>query len=294
MKNFGNKINPWNKDGYFGLTSSLANNVLEKSNVLKNKDVFYNNNNFRGEKYISYLVEGANKLKQVEFGSTVGQTSGIVDPFDKYDKDFWYESINISMHFTDLVLKENKIPSEAILAIFDSNNIYKWALDCSRFVDLLHIYANLRTRQANNFDRIYGKEKIGDFYFRPHDSSASEVFVDYFKKSKSEYFIKNNLYEENKYSENELLDLSPSGSVVIFCNEKATSETWQHENTIKISNNLFIAHGFGQKKFFLKNEILENLARSEDNSLSGNRLIEYISSNLYIKQILWINQFVKF
>jgi len=286
--------NPWAKGGEYYPEEVVQNNVIQTSaleslNVLEDSFAILKKNCTR-ERYVSFIKQGNKILRDINFGVPTGTKPGELDGQERYDTNFWTESWNSMHNWGDLVLLPDKKASNAISNIFNVSNLSFWALDCARFTDLLHIYANMMCQGQKRFDRNFNSSP---FIFSPHDSSAAIVRKDVYRlsKSNSTYYIgygtRIKVYE---ITEENLLSNSPIGNTIIFSNDDAPkTSAWRNENAIKIADDNFIAHGFGSANIYTSAALKENLAKSNVPSLSGDALEEYVKNNIYLKQSLWIN-----
>jgi len=85
------------------------------------------------------------------------------------------------------------------------------------------------------------------------------------------------------------LNKIPNGSRVYLGNldKIAAGTAWEHENTIKIDFNKYVAHGFN-KKIFTLDEIIYELATISYQKRFGDDKTptkDYIETNIYVQQI---------
>lgn len=245
-------------------------------------------------KFIVEITKAVQLFKDIEFGTPAGSIPGVEDPTDSYDKDFWYESINDKYRWTDLFLRPEKKPSEALNAIHKSKE--KWALDCARFAQIILLFAKMVVIGEKRTNKYYDSVGNGKFNISPHASNFlyETAFISKKIPLKSEPYINGftGTVFENLTEENLLSDKVQLGSICTFTNQLApSSSAFRSENSIKVGIDNYVAFGFGNPPENLQysaSEIKRLLALSYDSNLSGEALTSFINSNIFLHQVQFI------
>jgi hypothetical protein len=212
------------------------------------------------ERYYELLVDGIAKLKKVNFGAATTTK--------KYDTTYWEEKEDeVKGYGNKLVLREGKTASEAIYAMFD--NISGWSIDCAEFVQVAHMYA------LRHFDESEFNERLDDIQIdlRRHESMLLRGSTVYERQRSSESMMLKageDLYKTTDAEE--VIEKAPTGSRITWTNPKAPLESsFKNENTIKLENGLFAAHGFEKSKNIFSEEQIADLMAEDylEGTLSG-------------------------
>lgn len=239
--------------------------------------------------FITEIRKAVQLYKSITFGSPAGSSPGAEDANDKYDKEYWSESILDSFNWTLLSLRPGKIPSEAIKAIQTKTGI--WALDCARFTQLVLMTAKMAIVGEKKTDTYYKKKPAGTFTISPHESHFLDVkkFTKKLFLSPPSPYVNGFTNQELTITEQQLLSQAPLGSICTFTNKNAPgTAAFRSENSIKVDADLFVGFGFGNPPANLEYtsaKIKELLALSQDNTLNGPALTTYIGNNLFLNQV---------
>jgi peptidoglycan hydrolase-like protein with peptidoglycan-binding domain len=206
-----------------------------------------------------------------------GVRFGRADSDEHFDTNFWNKAVDPDFGLK-LVLKAGKRPSDAIDALFAHLDI--WSVDCAEFIQVAEWYALRHAQGAEDFnDRVKGLS----FDLRPHGSTGINQKEMYFRDKPSDTMLRASDHKPEPKAVDQLVADAPFGSRVTWTNLKAPiSSAFHNENTIKIGDDLFAAHGFGgSRNTFSRSEIEVKLAQAEDPSADST----YIATNIYISQI---------
>ncbi len=274
------------------------------------------------EAYNYYLVKAANELSAgVNGGRAVGN-SVIDNPEARYDKEYWEpgnpmgEDGNLQM--VVLKLKQGKNPSDAIKAMYGSmcniavlNYLFgAWRVDCAEWVQVHHLYAMWNVLGPYRLDERFSQT---EFWFKNHRStglSAKAIYSRYTINEKMKTIlikngepVKNNKATDGVVYDNTvpleevelLLTNAPLGSRVGFFNAALmdvkigktipTPEQagWTNENTMKIKDDKFSAHGAVWSTLFTRRGIAkESIKYGRNPDISDE---ENINQTIFIGEI---------
>ena len=226
--------------------------------------------------YQKFLLEGVELLSKIGFGRLNR------NDLEHYDTAYWnpYEK--------ELILKEGHTPSEAVNSMFD--NPTKYSVDCAEFVQILNWYAKMNEMGESRFND-YINNLDEEMTLRPFESTGLENKEDYLRGSPNEQFTNYSLSisdfqdpikREQSFDIDRILDQIPEGSRVTFKNLDADKgDAFQYENIIKLGDNKWGAHGFGEEHIFTLDEIKYQLAKYTNPDPSD----EYIRNNIFIVEI---------
>jgi hypothetical protein len=203
--------------------------------------------------YEKYLIEAVNKLLTIGFGRPAG-LSYIVEGDEKYDMAYWDVAMDATNNSATLMLKSGVLPSLAIEEIF--NHPERWNIDCSRFVQLPHLYALLHTMGEKNFNKKYGGKL---FFLQPHNSTGIESGINYMRLTPDDPFRKGDPETgpiESRSLE-ELLKVAPVGTRIGYRAISHIENDFVFENAIKVGDDKYGAHFPNQKKNIYTNEELK-------------------------------------
>jgi hypothetical protein len=227
--------------------------------------------------YDLYQLEAVQKLKGITFGlqwgdwctqkPVKGSQSG-----EGYDTEYWIKQEDPKA-VCKLVLRKPHTPAEAITALFDPVRRDMWQVDCGQFVELTHYYALLKVLGPDKFNEMIGP----NMEFKKLGSTGLKRKALWWREAKGELM---RLYESPPgggkpapvsgvagRSEQDILNAAPFGSRVEFTNgfsiSTAIKEGWEHENTIKVGQDAFVAHpftkGISRRNVFTKEELIDML-----------------------------------
>jgi hypothetical protein len=226
--------------------------------------------------YEQKLREAVNSLVGVGFGRAVGRNVG-TDPSDRYDTGYWVEQVDPAGDAM-LLLKAGKRPSDAVDAMF--GKLSNWHVDCAEFIQIAQWYALLHTHGADEFNtRMSGLS----FKLKPHGSTGIGTKLSYFRDLPTEAMKRSSDGLQEPKSIDQLIADAPVGSRIAWTNLAApTSSDFRNENTIKLGQDQFAAHGFGgTSNIFARAEIESNLAHVADPNADAT----YIAANIFVARI---------
>jgi hypothetical protein len=194
-------------------------------------------------------------LRYVEFGRPEGTKEGL---YRKFDHDYWEYKEEVKTDRNDeaiLQLLKNKLYADAIIAIVENPDL--WKFDCWQFVQVCNLYALIDPDVKSEFyDKIKANlvpHEDSEFCIRTFDSWVQRPFESTGLKVKQGYYRHepNAPWRATPTGETTSLDLDsllkniPIGSRVswsIFGLEK--KNPFHTENTIKMGTDSYAAHPF--------------------------------------------------
>lgn len=189
------------------------------------------------------------------------------------------------------MLRKGKLPSAAIDAMFA--DLGSWTLDCSQYVQVAELYAMRHVRGAEAFDAEF--EDVA-FEFRPFASSGLKVGALYGREKPGDLMVPQPQFSDapeefqppqTPVPAEELVRGAPIGSRVTWRNLAAPSDSpFFNENTIKLGDDQYAAHGFGSKTMFTGRELELALAgvelgREADPATDA----AYLAENLFVIEV---------
>jgi len=213
------------------------------------------------DKYERLLPDAVVRLKSIDFGR------GEQNPTEDFDHDFWEKAPDrdpdVGVH---LELKRGKSPAAAIQAIFDRTS--KWAFDCAEFVQVVQLYALLKTLGPTQFDEYITKQaRNGVVMLRTHWSTGLRRKTLYKRSAANEGMVR----ETNGSPEvgpqpsvEDLLAAAPIGARVLFTNPTLPRvHPFHNENTVLLGADRFGANaGKGNVREFTRKEIEQRMAQA--------------------------------
>ena len=193
---------------------------------------------------LEYLSEGASRLAEVHFGHAITRND------ERFDNDWWGKA-----PFSDpnnpqnddwvAVLRENRSPADAVLHIFDNWKV--WSFDCAEFVQVVLLYAVVKRLGKEQFDKRVATNTLtkGKMLLRASDSPGLTVKENWQHEIKELAKVSGERAAMLIKEQERRFKSAPNGSRVVFANRdpRAQESPWQHENTIKMGEDQFIAHG---------------------------------------------------
>jgi Protein-glutamine gamma-glutamyltransferase len=237
--------------------------------------------------HLVLLKEGANLLAHVRFGHALKENH------EQWDKVWWDKRFYIPPGESEkelvLLLKENKSPADAVLRIF--NNVNDWSFDCAQFVQVVLLYAVVKKLGKKSFDHRVASHKPtqGRLVLRAHGSTGL-TYKGGWEHSKEDLQSMNTerATAVMKEQENKFKSVA-NGSQIVFTNldPRSNDKVYEHENTIKVGSDLFIAHGIKPGiKVVTREQIYEVLARDAVKGTGQAPDDAYKKKNLYISTIV--------
>jgi hypothetical protein len=236
---------------------------------------------------LEFLADGASRLAMVRFGHA------LKDKKERFDTEWWDAwSFRPDPDKTDndewvALLKERRSPADAVLRIFDT--LDKWSFDCAQFVQVALLYAVVKRLGKESFDKrvasnVQTRHKL---MLRASDSTGLTVKkqwqheIEELRKVNNERAAMLIKEQESRFKS------APNGSRIVFANLDPRSEktAWQHENTIKMGADQFIAHGVMRNNpFVTREQIYDAIADAVPHGTS--QLEDHIyKKNIYISTI---------
>ena len=244
---------------------------------------------------LDLLKEGAKRLSQVGFGNPVRKR--------KWDNEWWGYNTYLPPGETNpekeeiLQVWEGKSPADAVLSIF--KHLDRWSFDCALFVQVVLLYAVVMRLGKEAFNQRVAEHvpSDGKMLLRAHGSTGLLY--------KSGWQYEKPGPKEQPWSfertarimgeqENHFI-ATPNGSQVVFTNLDSLSNgrDFEHENTIKMGDDQFIAHGIIQARgnvpanpFVTREQIYDALARDALRQVGKLPDDEYEQRQLYISTIV--------
>jgi len=239
-----------------------------------------------GDIYQAQLKHAVKLLEKAGFGRLEGapvQYDPTAPPEwegETYNKDFWKEEEHPKF-LRKLVLKPDKQPSDAIDDMF--SNLGKWNVDCGQFVQVAHLYALRHALGTRGFNQM-NKSDVS-FELKPQASTALHRVKFYERFKPDAQMLRYPEKELETKSADELLKEAPVGSRIMWTNlEAGVGTAYRNENTLKLGDDQFAAHGFLaelKKNIFTRKELELALARITNKSADE----AYIKANVFIAEI---------
>jgi hypothetical protein len=236
---------------------------------------------------LDLLVEGASRLALVRFGHALRKNS------EHFDKLWWdkgtYTPPGESETEVVLLLKEKRSPADAILRIFDT--LDEWSFDCAQFVQVVLLYAVVKRLGKESFDGRVASHKPtkGRMVLRVHGSTGL-AYKGGWEHPKAEVQSMNWESAAAVMREQEKkFKAAANGSQIVFTNLDPRSEdkAYEHENTIKMGADQFIAHGImAGNPFVTREEIYDVLAKDALRGTMQAPNDAYQKRNLYVSTIV--------
>ena len=133
----------------------------------------------------------------------------------------------------------------------------KWSFDCGEWVQVAENYAWFKALGADEFDKRMAPLEEG-FRLRPQWSGVSQTEVKFQRADPSAKFVRitgASSMEDDERKGEELLAEAPVGSRVTWSSTETGLKDWQHENTVKVGDDRYAAHGFRGKNVFTAAEL---------------------------------------
>jgi hypothetical protein len=254
--------------------------------------------------YDRYLLEATDKLRGIGFGLQWGdwcsqKPSRDGERVEGYDTEFW-EKKEDPVSLCKLVLRSSKKPADAIEALFNPDRKKLWLVDCGQFGQLAHYYALLRTRGAEEFNRMIGP----NMEFKQLFSTGLKTKALWAREAKNEPMRQ----VENvggggqtpifaagvePRPADEVIESAPVGSRVTFTNgfvaRVATSvnASFVRENTMKVGHDAYVAHPFERglitkSSIFTASEVKELMNQGTEPQFREHALGEIFISEVQI------------
>lgn len=148
-------------------------------------------------------IEGAKRLDKSKAKFAVFQHS-------KFNPDIWTKQRN------GYLLKQNVLPSKAILDIFENGQEYSF--ECSTAIVIIFYYAVLQSIRVDAFNVLYQNLLIWDWSYDEDLPIVTQVGTDFIP-----------------------------GDVLYFYNPDFKNPAWIGENTVYLGEDLYFGHGIGMK-----------------------------------------------
>jgi hypothetical protein len=244
------------------------------------------------EHYERELRTAIGLLEAVGFGRAEG-TGPFTDGQEHYDKEYWLEgpALDKGAGGARLVLRKGKLPSAAIDAMFA--DLGSWTLDCAQYVQVAELYAMRHARGTEAFDAGF---QDMTFEFRPFASSGLKVGALYSRARPGDPMLPEPQFSDapkefqppqTPVPAEELVRGAPIGSRVTWRNLAAPpSSAFYNENTVKLGDDQYAAHGFEPKTMFTGEELELALAgmtleREADPATDS----AYIAENVFVIEV---------
>jgi hypothetical protein len=188
-----------------------------------------------------------------------------------------------------LLLKENRSPADAVLRIFDTLN--EWSFDCAQFVQVVLLYAVVKRLGKESFDNRVASHKPthGRLVLRVHGSTGL-AYTGGWEHSKADVQSMNRERAAAVMNEQEKkFKAAADGSQIVFTNldPRSKDKAYEHENTIKMGADQFIAHGImSGNAFVTREQIYDVLAKDALRGTMQAADDAYKKRNLYISTIV--------
>jgi hypothetical protein len=229
---------------------------------------------------LALLEEGAKRLSRARFGHALGE----------FDKALWekrpFTPPGETKEELVLVQKDGGSPADAVLGIFDT--LDKWSFDCAEFVQLVLLYAVVKKLGKEAFDaRVASHIPTGGrFLLRVHNSTGLKpVGGSQFEKEDVLLMTVERRKAVMKEQEQKFGGTA-NGSQIVFTNldSRSNDKVYEHENTIKMGQDRFIAHGIARgNPFVTREQIFKVLAKDAVGHAADE---QYKKTNLYISSIV--------
>lgn len=231
-------------------------------------------------------------LEGVGFGRAEGE-GPFTDGKEAYDKEYWLEgpALDKGAGGARLVLRPGKLPSAAIDAMFA--DLESWTLDCAQYVQVAELYALRHARGAEAFD---AESEGMMFEFRPFASTGLKTGALYGREKPGDLMTLQPQFSDAPIEfqpppipvpAEELVRSAPVGSRVTWRNLAApSSSAFFNENTIKLGEDQYAAHGFEPKTIFTGLELELALAgitlNREANATTD---AAYLAENVFVIEV---------
>ncbi|WP_224369514.1 eCIS core domain-containing protein [Hyalangium versicolor] len=239
-----------------------------------------------GDIYQARLKKGVELLQSAGFGRLEGsprqfEPGGPLDwEGETYNKDYW-KAEDHPKFLRKLVLKPDKQPSAAIDDMF--SHLGEWKVDCGQFVQVANLYALRHALGTQGFNQL-NKNEVA-FELKPHASTGVRRVKFYERFRPDAPMVRHPEKEPETKSIDELLREAPVGSRVMWTNLQAPlSSAYHNENTLKLGDDQFAAHGFMadlKKNVFTRKELEFALAKLTQNPPDD----AYIKANVFVAEI---------
>lgn len=202
------------------------------------------------DEYKKLLNEAVAVLAKASFGAS---------PEKGFDELYW-ERIKDETYGYALKLKVGFKPSKAIKQIF--KDIGKWSFDCAEFVQVANLY--VINELYESLDDA-AKRAGGTFKLRQHNSTGlAKVSPLVYQRDKATDSFTKFVDEKAKAiltnKEAELLSFMRVGSRISFANPVGSGTSFHNENTVKVGDDQYAAHGLGKPNVFTRQELINALA----------------------------------
>jgi len=245
--------------------------------------------------YQHYLREASDVLSSMVSGGQRTMGSECFDTKDDaFDQDYWKADIPGENEMCALLARTADRPSLAVKALFDSLTSFaggSWKVDCAEWVQIHHLYAMLKLLGPYRFDLQFGvaSGKV-PFALKEHRSTGLTTRSLFEREATSSHRQSKELMrpvliergrpvheaqnirsytklggKEQLRETETLLQQAPIGSRIMWSNgylqaHPHSGSTFTFENTIKLGEDSFGAHGFAFRKVFTREELEAKLA----------------------------------
>jgi hypothetical protein len=261
----------------------------------------------RCKTYEACAKEGAEKLSGVGFGArgtgeldiqamcSIPLSSDPSKTFDYwYDQRFWEPDVDTELHSCKLVLRTDADPAKAIDELFDHQD--RWHVACAEFIQITHLYALRHTLGDDGFrKRVQAGGKRLEL--RRRGSTGISTKEVYSRTSPGAKMVRSSDQKIDPREADQILAAAPVGSRVRWTNKdkKAEGTAFEHENTLKVGPDKFIAHPLSRPGLFVSGfpwvageaftfsrQQVESRTAEETNSKAD---AAYIAANVFISEI---------
>jgi hypothetical protein len=262
---------------------------LAVENAIKREEYLEEKKEKSEKRYEFYLKEAIEKMKDVGFSS-------LLDMSGKPDYGLKYWDLVEDKEFVEETGRENQgmlvyngrapYPALAVEELYEPKNLKRWAMDCAEFVQAASLYARLRSLGDHEFNKLVEAEG-GTLKFRMHYSTGYRQGLMY-QRDSGDVPMELTLPNGKKLGVAEdidfLLEQAPVGSRIVWRNSKGAGTDFFNENTVKVGDNQYAAHGFKQK-VFTRGELEMALAKKSYGRAAGEPTAEYIAANVFVRTI---------
>jgi hypothetical protein len=235
------------------------------------------------------LLRGnAEALCGMRAGSFCGYDPFANEPADAYDKDFW-EVTGVGEGQVGLLLRKGMKPSAALDAIIPKKA--DWMLDCAGWAQTCCALSHKDLIGARDFDSKFP----GPFWISQFQSVPVLQGSSFHRAEKGDEFVRQlrgGRFTRETYTEQELLDASPAGTLFMFTNDDLTEgHPYHFEHSLKLDVDLFAALGLAAGKCLLtQKELRESLAaKSFAGVATGEALPDYADRVAWIWSVRFLN-----
>lgn len=237
-----------------------------------------------------HFVRGARKLRNVDFGRA---STG---PGDRqFDKRYWKVKGIWKTGSTAevLTLKDPTRPALAVVKIFERPG--RWQFDCSEFAQVISYYAWLKLVGAREFNKRVRESAMQTLEIRPFQGSPFTLRDHYFWRDTRKDWMKllpngRGPAVDLRLTVREIVDAAPIGSRVLFRSDKG-SGAFRNENTIKVRQNRFAAHGYeGTRIVYREDEVIKKLYEIAVRRIEGvgrSVSLEEARRHVWIKEVAY-------